>query len=616
MTKRLYAVALAVGSLLSIALPANAQLPKPTYGWNLGNTLEPPCGVGCWDPAPTQSLINSVAAAGFNTIRIPCAWDSHANQTTYQIDSTYMSQVKQVVDWCYAKNLYVIVNDHWDDGWLENNLTGTVNPTINAKMKAYWTQIATAFSGYDTHLLFAGANEPSVDTAAKMSELTTYYQTFINAVRGTGGNNTSRWLVIQGPSTDIDKTDSLMNTLPTDSTSGRLMVEVHYYSPYQFALMTADASWGNMAYFWGAAYHSATMTTRNATWGEEAYVDSEFAKMQTKFASKGIPVLLGEFGSVKRTGYSDLTGSALNLHLASRTYFDKYIVSSANSHGMSPVYWDDGGTNKNSMGLFDRTTAALVDTDGARALTGGAALPPPNPPSAPTGLTATAGNGQVALSWTAGSGATSYNVYRGTSAGGESGTPVATGVTATSYTNTGLTNGTTYYYKIAAVNSYGTSAQSNEASAKPAAVVSDTAQYNFESSTQSWVSGGAPITGVATSTTQKFAGSRSLAVNFNGGAASTTAYVSAPSTPAGKTVTFHVWIPSGSQITSIQPFEMDKNWAWTGNWQSISALKTNAWNTITITVPSTAATPLQQLGVQFTTGATWAGTCYIDTVSW
>jgi len=469
MNKSLNALIVAVACLVMLPLSASAQLPSPTYGWNLGNTLEPPCGVGCWDPAPTQALINSVAAAGFNTIRIPCAWDSHANQSTYQIDSTYMAQVKQVIDWCYAKNLYVVVNDHWDDGWLENNITGTVNSTINAKMRSYWTQIATAFGSYDSHLLFAGANEPAVDNAAKMSELTTYYQTFITAVRGTGGNNTSRWLVIQGPSTDIDTTDSLMNTLPSDPTAGRLMVEVHYYAPYQYCLMSADASWGNMFYFWGAAYHSATMTTRNPTWGEEAYVDTEFAKMQAKFSSKGIPVVLGEFGAMRRTSYSDLTGTALSLHLASRTYFDKYVVASARSHGMYPIYWDDGGTGNNSMGLFDRNSATLVDADSARALTGGAALPPPGTvPSAPTGLSATAGNAQATLSWSAASGATSYNVYRGTTAGGESTTAIATGITTTSYTNTGLTNGTTYYYKVAAVNSSGTSSLSNEASATPA----------------------------------------------------------------------------------------------------------------------------------------------------
>jgi len=92
-------------------------------------------------------------------------------------------------------------------------------------------------------------------------------------------------------------------------------------------------------------------------------------------------------------------------------------------------------------------------------------------PGVPTSLTATAASGQVGLTWTASSGAASYNVYRGTAAGGESTTPIVTGVTSTSYTNTGLTNGTTYYYKVKAVNSGGTSAYSNEASAKPQAAV-------------------------------------------------------------------------------------------------------------------------------------------------
>ncbi len=95
----------------------------------------------------------------------------------------------------------------------------------------------------------------------------------------------------------------------------------------------------------------------------------------------------------------------------------------------------------------------------------------PNVPAAPTGLTAAAGNAQVALSWTASSGATSYNVKRATTSGGPY-TTVAAGVTATSYTNTGLTNGTTYYYVVSAVNSAGESANSAQAAATPLATIS------------------------------------------------------------------------------------------------------------------------------------------------
>ncbi|HJT10134.1 MAG TPA: fibronectin type III domain-containing protein, partial [Candidatus Nitrosotalea sp.] len=96
-------------------------------------------------------------------------------------------------------------------------------------------------------------------------------------------------------------------------------------------------------------------------------------------------------------------------------------------------------------------------------------------PSAPTGLTTTSGNGQVSLSWAAplsngGSSITSYNIYRGTSSGGEGSTPYATVSGSTiSYTDNGATNGNTYYYIVKAVNSAGTSPASNEASATPTA---------------------------------------------------------------------------------------------------------------------------------------------------
>jgi fibronectin type 3 domain-containing protein len=101
------------------------------------------------------------------------------------------------------------------------------------------------------------------------------------------------------------------------------------------------------------------------------------------------------------------------------------------------------------------------------ALINGVEITSATAPPAPTGLTATPGNAQVALSWSASSGATSYNVYRGTTSGGESGTAIATGITGTSYTNTGLTNGTHYYYTVNAVNAGGTSGASNEANATP-----------------------------------------------------------------------------------------------------------------------------------------------------
>ena len=360
-----------IACFLMLPAAAFAQLPTPTYGWNLGNTLEPPSGEGTWGPAATQALINSVADAGFNTVRLPVAWDSHANQSTYQIDAAWMARVKQVVDWCYARNLYVVLNIHWDNGWLENNITNSVNSTINAKQQSYWTQIANTFKNYDHKLLFAGANEPNCDTAAEWATLRTYYNTFISAVRNTGGNNSNRWLVVQGPNTNWELSDQLITSMPNDSTQGRLALEIHHYTPFPFCLMTQDESWGKQSYFWGQPYHHPTRTDRNATFDEESGVNAMFQRMVDRFVSQGVPVIVGEFAAMKRNGWSDLTGTDFDLHVASRTYFHKYVVDIANAKGLKPIYWDIAGQ------MFNWSTGAVTDRDNLRVLTGGAALPPP-----------------------------------------------------------------------------------------------------------------------------------------------------------------------------------------------------------------------------------------------
>ena len=148
----------------------------------------------------------------------------------------------------------------------------------------------------------------------------------------------------------------------------------------------------------------------------------------------------------------------------------------------------------------------------------------------------------------------------------------------------------------------------------------DTSQYNFETSTQSWASSGGMITGLSVSSAQAYAGTHSLAVRFSGAAADIQqVFIKTPSTPAGKTVTFHVWVPAGGGITAIQPYVQQGaagGWLWTGNYQTSAALTPGAWNTLTVAVPANAVTPLFQMGVQFFTGGPWTGTCYVDAVAW
>jgi len=588
-------------------IPASMPWPVPTYGWNLGDTLEATWGVPTFTAAPFYTAAN----AGFNAVRIPCAWDFNATTnisggvTNYPINPTFMAKVKQTVDYAIAAGMYVVINDHWDDGWLENNIGTTVDPIINAKMKAYWTQIATNFAGYDNHLLFAGANEPNVNNTAEEVTLMYYYQTFVNAVRAAGGNNTNRWLVIQSVS---DPT--WLNALPTDTVSNRIMVEYHCYSPAQFAILSSDASWGIVQYFWGPAYHYAADPDRNCVAPEEGSIDSGFQQLADLYISKGIPVMIGEFGAASKPSLAATNATESAWNIASEYYWGKYVAESARVHGLSPFYWSTPGS------LFDWTTGAVTDSQAISVLTGGAAPPPPNgAPYAASGITATGGVGQVALSWRAGSGATSYNLYRSTASGFENSNaaPVITGITGTSYTNTGLNSGITYYYQVVAVSNSLSSGFSPEAHATTAGTT-DSTQFNFESSSQGWTGGGGIVSGVATSTAQHYAGNQSLAVNFNGSSAGTgSPSVGNVAVVPGTTITFHVWIPSGSQVSALQPYLQDYNWNWTSSWSG--SFTANAWNTITLTVPTNAVSPLQSLGIQFITSATWTGTCYIDAVS-
>ena len=166
----------------------------------------------------------------------------------------------------------------------------------------------------------------------------------MNAVRATGGNNLARHLIVQGFNTNIDHTVNFA-TMPSDSVGRRLMMEVHFYDPYNFTLNQNSSIWQ-----WGAG---ATSAANTETWANEAYIDGQFQKMKTRFVDQGIPVILGEFGAIRRTEYAGAE--------TYRTAWDRYVARAAWTRGAVPVYWDAGYPNDNhSMGLFDRNTGAVV----------------------------------------------------------------------------------------------------------------------------------------------------------------------------------------------------------------------------------------------------------------
>ncbi len=355
-----------------------------TVGWNLGNTLEAQCGETAWgNPATTQAFINSVKAAGFNSIRIPAAWNCHTNPAgSTTIDAAWMARVKQVVDYAYSQNMYVILNIHWDGGWLEEHPLYANQVANNQRQAAFWTQIATTFRDYNERMLFAGTNEVHADygtpTAEHIEVQQSYNQTFVNAVRATGGNNASRTLVVQTYNTNMWHGLNYFS-LPTDSIANRLIVEVHHYDPYDYTLNPSGS-----CLYWGAPYPSQGA----CTWAQEAYVDDLFNQVRAKWVADGVPVIIGEYGVATRP----------NLNLESRGYYLRYMNEAARRNGIKTYYWDTGvlPSQTNGFALFNRNTGAIVDQSALDAILIGAGVGNPN--NSYTLTTTANGSGSVSRS--------------------------------------------------------------------------------------------------------------------------------------------------------------------------------------------------------------------------
>ena len=378
-------------------LPNAVDIAGKMYpGWNLGNTLEGGGsdniytnngGLGAekaWQgTTTTQTIIDFVAAQGFKSVRIPAAWvmghitDGEEGMT---IDADWMARVKEIVDYCINAGLYVILNDHWDGGWIQGTFGDISAATIeknSAKMKRLWTQIAEAFKDYDEHLLFAGLNEPEADTQQETEALMQYEKAFIEAVRETGGNNASRTLVVQGPNTSIELSSQWLDVSKfNDSANNALMVEVHYYSPPQFTGVWEGPNGDEPFYFWGAANHvpSGSYARYNCTWGEEAYVREQFDMMKTSFVDKGVPVVLGEYGA----NWREFSNSSIQKkHDASIWLFHKIINEEAIKRGIIPYVWDINNPNRYGTGgimcIIDRSVPSVFDTNSLNGIMAGVA---------------------------------------------------------------------------------------------------------------------------------------------------------------------------------------------------------------------------------------------------
>ncbi|MBO5283554.1 MAG: glycoside hydrolase family 5 protein [Lachnospiraceae bacterium] len=317
-------------------------------GWNLGNTLDSTSskiGVNvemAWgNPKTTQEMIDAVIDQGFNVIRIPVSWGGQMGAApAYNVLPAWMDRVQEVVDYAYNRGVYVIVNIHHED-W---HFPSEENKDAAAEqLTALWTAIATRFRDYDEHLIFEGMNEPrKIGTAVEWNggdqegrDVVNYLdQVFVDAVRATGGNNTIRNLMVPGYAASSSDEALEGIVLPDDD---HLIVSVHAYTPYDFALNTAGRStWDN--------------DTRD--------IDHLMEKLDELFLSKGVPVIIGEFGAMNKDNEAE------------RVEWAKYYVSKAREYGVPCVWWDNNsfdGDGEN-FGLFNRRELTFPYPDLLKAL--------------------------------------------------------------------------------------------------------------------------------------------------------------------------------------------------------------------------------------------------------
>jgi endoglucanase len=347
------------------AVPLVAQM---NYGWNIGNTLEAyneavPSETAWGNPKASKQLIDAVKAAGFNAIRIPCAWNGYIEDpSTYKIKDSWLARVKEVVDYCVDNHMYTILNIHWDGGWLEENPTYAAQTEVNKKQKVLWEQIAVYFRHYDERLLFAGTNEVHAGygnpTDENIQVQLSYNQTFVDAVRSTGGKNAWRNLIVQAYNTNIDHAVAYLK-MPSDNVANRLTVEIHYYDPWDFCGETGD----NFKYLWGKEFSGPG----KSSYGQEEYADEQFGKMKTHFIDKNIPVILGEYGAnIRTTSLANDQQRADNRK--SRNNYLRYVTASAKNAGIAPFYWDNGFIGDKTMALFNRNTGEQLYPDAIDAI--------------------------------------------------------------------------------------------------------------------------------------------------------------------------------------------------------------------------------------------------------
>ena len=287
-------------------------------------------------------MINSVAQMGFGAIRIPVTYSDHLDEN-FRIRPEWLKRVEEVVDYVLDAGLYCIINLHHDTGsgswpWLRAD-AGNIE-TVERRFAIVWEQIAKHFENYGDKLIFEGFNE-ILDTRSRWtnSDEASYIavnrlnQVFVNTIRGMGGNNARRFLIVKTYASSQNENEVNSFVIPRDSTENRLIVGVHYYGALEWKLNQEHVSWTRVYSDW--------QHERDGLPLEEA-----MQRLSSAFIEQGIPVAILEFGAQNKDNTED------------RVNFVTHFIETAKRYGVACFWWDDGGRGEiatvRNFALLDR----------------------------------------------------------------------------------------------------------------------------------------------------------------------------------------------------------------------------------------------------------------------
>ncbi|HEX2144997.1 MAG TPA: cellulase family glycosylhydrolase [Glycomyces sp.] len=297
-------------------------------GWNLGNTLdamtEPDSNENAWgNPRVDGTFFGDIKAEGFNSVRIPVTWGAHIGPAPdYTIDPEVMDRVQEIVDLALEADLYVMINTHHDSWqWITNLAKPEQHDAVLAQYAATWTQIAGTFKDYPEELSFESVNEVGFDetwspgTGKDHEHMAELNSSFHEIVRSSGGDNGDRLLVLPTLHTGADQGDM-----------DALAAEIEALDDPMLAATTHNYS------FWPFSVNVAGYPSYNQE-VQDLLVENFQSQVDT-FVSKGIPVIIGEYGLLDNSENKVERGESLK--------FFEHFGYLARTTGITTMWWDNG----------------------------------------------------------------------------------------------------------------------------------------------------------------------------------------------------------------------------------------------------------------------------------